>query len=84
MNHFHSNRIYDYNSVIRLYLEQQAQFYETVRDRDSALLGMYCAATFIGNTGFNPCSHRADIWRIVQKFVKGIVKKPENWKNKFK
>uniref|UniRef100_A0A8C2NS60 Sorting nexin n=1 Tax=Capra hircus TaxID=9925 RepID=A0A8C2NS60_CAPHI len=30
MNHFHSNRIYDYNSVIRLYLEQQAQFYETV------------------------------------------------------
>uniref|UniRef100_A0A7M4G2Q3 Sorting nexin n=1 Tax=Crocodylus porosus TaxID=8502 RepID=A0A7M4G2Q3_CROPO len=31
MNHFHSNRIYDYNSVIRLYLEQQAQFYETVR-----------------------------------------------------
>ncbi|NXT05550.1 SNX9 protein, partial [Prunella fulvescens] len=37
MNHFHSNRIYDYNSVIRLYLEQQAQFYETVRDRASAL-----------------------------------------------
>lgn len=36
MNHFHSNRIYDYNSVIRLYLEQQAQFYETVRDRASA------------------------------------------------
>lgn len=31
MNHFHSNRIYDYNSVIRLYLEQQVQFYETVR-----------------------------------------------------
>lgn len=30
MNHFHSNRIYDYNSVIRLYLEQQVQFYETV------------------------------------------------------
>uniref|UniRef100_A0A452HDG5 Sorting nexin n=1 Tax=Gopherus agassizii TaxID=38772 RepID=A0A452HDG5_9SAUR len=30
MNHFHSNRIYDYNNVIRLYLEQQAQFYETV------------------------------------------------------
>ncbi|EMP32235.1 Sorting nexin-9 [Chelonia mydas] len=29
MNHFHSNRIYDYNNVIRLYLEQQAQFYET-------------------------------------------------------
>uniref|UniRef100_A0A5F4W5Z8 Sorting nexin n=1 Tax=Callithrix jacchus TaxID=9483 RepID=A0A5F4W5Z8_CALJA len=30
MNHFHSNRIYDYNSVIRLYLEQQVQFYETL------------------------------------------------------
>lgn len=30
MNHFHSNRIYDYNSVIRLYLEQQVQFYEAV------------------------------------------------------
>ncbi|XP_052606856.1 sorting nexin-9 isoform X4 [Peromyscus californicus insignis] len=30
MNHFHSNRIYDYNSVIRLYLEQQVQFYETM------------------------------------------------------
>ncbi|OWK01920.1 hypothetical protein Celaphus_00019133 [Cervus elaphus hippelaphus] len=29
MNHFHSNGIYDYNSVIRLYLEQQVQFYET-------------------------------------------------------
>lgn len=30
MNHFHSNRMYDYNSAIRLYLEQQVQFYETV------------------------------------------------------
>lgn len=85
MNHFHSNRIYDYNSVIRLYLEQQAQFYETVRTGlQHCLLGMYCAAAFMGNTGFNPCSHRADIWRIVQKIVKGIVKKPENWKNELK
>ncbi|KAL8186028.1 UNVERIFIED_CONTAM: Sorting nexin-9 [Gekko kuhli] len=33
MNHFHSNRIYDYNSVIRLYLEQQAQFYETIAEK---------------------------------------------------
>uniref|UniRef100_A0A8C5TBD0 Sorting nexin n=1 Tax=Malurus cyaneus samueli TaxID=2593467 RepID=A0A8C5TBD0_9PASS len=41
MNHFHSNRIYDYNSVIRLYLEQQAQFYETVRDRASALFARH-------------------------------------------
>ncbi|XP_009450583.1 sorting nexin-9 isoform X1 [Pan paniscus] len=33
MNHFHSNRIYDYNSVIRLYLEQQVQFYETIAEK---------------------------------------------------
>ncbi|NWX91265.1 SNX9 protein, partial [Nothoprocta pentlandii] len=33
MNHFHSNRIYDYNSVISLYLEQQAQFYETIAQK---------------------------------------------------
>ncbi|XP_062428404.1 sorting nexin-9 isoform X2 [Rhea pennata] len=33
MNHFHSNRIYDYNSVIRLYLEQQAQFYEMIAQK---------------------------------------------------
>ncbi|XP_043919854.1 sorting nexin-9 [Protopterus annectens] len=28
MNHFHSNRIYDYNTVMQLYLQQQVQFYE--------------------------------------------------------
>nr|XP_033791605.1 LOW QUALITY PROTEIN: sorting nexin-9 [Geotrypetes seraphini] len=33
MNHFHSNRIYDYNGVIRLYLEQQVQFYETIAEK---------------------------------------------------
>ncbi|XP_068087963.1 sorting nexin-9 isoform X2 [Hyperolius riggenbachi] len=33
MNHFHSNRIYDYNSVVRLYLEQQIQFYETIAEK---------------------------------------------------
>ncbi|XP_070788733.1 sorting nexin-9 [Pituophis catenifer annectens] len=33
MNHFHSNRIYDYNTVMRLYLEQQAQFYETIAQK---------------------------------------------------
>ncbi|XP_053316834.1 sorting nexin-9 [Spea bombifrons] len=33
MNHFHSNRIYDYNSVIRLYLEQQVQFYEAIAEK---------------------------------------------------
>uniref|UniRef100_A0A8K9V281 Sorting nexin 9a n=1 Tax=Oncorhynchus mykiss TaxID=8022 RepID=A0A8K9V281_ONCMY len=31
MNHFHSNRIYDYNRVMQLYLEEQIRFYETVR-----------------------------------------------------
>uniref|UniRef100_A0A8B9RGT8 Sorting nexin 9 n=1 Tax=Astyanax mexicanus TaxID=7994 RepID=A0A8B9RGT8_ASTMX len=30
MNHFHSNRIYDYNRVMQLYLQEQVQFYETV------------------------------------------------------
>ncbi|XP_062912093.1 sorting nexin-9b [Mobula hypostoma] len=30
MNHFHSNRIYDYNSVMQHYLQQQVQFYETI------------------------------------------------------
>uniref|UniRef100_A0A3Q0R9M8 Sorting nexin n=1 Tax=Amphilophus citrinellus TaxID=61819 RepID=A0A3Q0R9M8_AMPCI len=29
MNHFHSNRIYDYNRVMQLYLEEQVKFYET-------------------------------------------------------
>uniref|UniRef100_A0AAZ3RAX9 Sorting nexin n=1 Tax=Oncorhynchus tshawytscha TaxID=74940 RepID=A0AAZ3RAX9_ONCTS len=29
MNHFHSNRIYDYNRVMQLYLEEQIRFYET-------------------------------------------------------
>uniref|UniRef100_A0A8C2XBL1 Sorting nexin n=1 Tax=Cyclopterus lumpus TaxID=8103 RepID=A0A8C2XBL1_CYCLU len=31
MNHFHSNRIYDYNRVMQLYLEEQVNFYETVK-----------------------------------------------------
>uniref|UniRef100_A0A8C4ZXA4 Uncharacterized protein n=1 Tax=Gadus morhua TaxID=8049 RepID=A0A8C4ZXA4_GADMO len=30
MNHFHSNRIYDYNRVMQLYLEGQVKFYEEV------------------------------------------------------
>ncbi|XP_064411993.1 sorting nexin-9b isoform X2 [Latimeria chalumnae] len=33
MNHFHSNRIYDYNTVMQLYLEQQVQFYETIAEK---------------------------------------------------
>ncbi|XP_060687577.1 sorting nexin-9b isoform X2 [Hemiscyllium ocellatum] len=30
MNHFHNNRIYDYNSVIQLYLQQQIEFHEMI------------------------------------------------------
>ncbi|XP_056444465.1 sorting nexin-9-like [Gadus chalcogrammus] len=30
MNHFHSNRIYDYNRVMQLYLEGQVKFYEEI------------------------------------------------------
>ncbi|XP_063773727.1 sorting nexin-9 isoform X2 [Pseudophryne corroboree] len=41
MNHFHSNRIYDYNSVIRLYLEQQIQFYETIAEKLREALGRF-------------------------------------------
>ncbi|KAM9317057.1 sorting nexin-9 [Gastrophryne carolinensis] len=41
MNHFHSNRIYDYNSVIRLYLEQQIQFYETIAEKLKQALGRF-------------------------------------------
>ncbi|XP_053149954.1 sorting nexin-9 isoform X2 [Hemicordylus capensis] len=41
MNHFHSNRIYDYNSTIRLYLEQQAQFYETIAQKLRQALGRF-------------------------------------------
>lgn len=37
MNHFHSNRIYDYNRVMQLYLEEQVKFYETVKAFLSAI-----------------------------------------------
>uniref|UniRef100_A0A3Q2NND3 Sorting nexin n=1 Tax=Fundulus heteroclitus TaxID=8078 RepID=A0A3Q2NND3_FUNHE len=30
MNHFHNNRIYDYNRVMQQYLEEQVKFYETI------------------------------------------------------
>uniref|UniRef100_A0AAY4B273 Sorting nexin n=1 Tax=Denticeps clupeoides TaxID=299321 RepID=A0AAY4B273_9TELE len=33
MNHFHSNRIYDYNRVMQLYLEEQIKFYETIAEK---------------------------------------------------
>ncbi|OCT77954.1 hypothetical protein XELAEV_18029052mg, partial [Xenopus laevis] len=41
MNHFHSNRIYDYNSVIRVYLEQQVQFYETIAEKLKQALSQF-------------------------------------------
>lgn len=31
MNHFHNNRIYDYNRVMQQYLEEQVKFYEMVK-----------------------------------------------------
>ncbi|XP_007896482.2 sorting nexin-9b isoform X2 [Callorhinchus milii] len=30
MNHFHSNRIYDFNTVMHYYLQQQVEFYDTI------------------------------------------------------
>lgn len=33
MNHFHNNRIYDYNRVMQLYLEEQVKFYETIAEK---------------------------------------------------
>ncbi|XP_077077419.1 sorting nexin-9b isoform X1 [Siphateles boraxobius] len=33
MNHFHSNRIYDYNRVMQQYLEEQVKFYEMIAEK---------------------------------------------------
>uniref|UniRef100_A0A8C4GU58 Sorting nexin n=1 Tax=Dicentrarchus labrax TaxID=13489 RepID=A0A8C4GU58_DICLA len=41
MNHFHSNRIYDYNRVMQLYLEEQVKFYETVSSTSIFLLTLH-------------------------------------------
>uniref|UniRef100_A0A8D3D6G1 PX domain-containing protein n=1 Tax=Scophthalmus maximus TaxID=52904 RepID=A0A8D3D6G1_SCOMX len=41
MNHFHSNRIYDYNRVMRLYLEQQVTFYQQIADKLRAALSQF-------------------------------------------
>ncbi|MGH0120507.1 UNVERIFIED_CONTAM: hypothetical protein FKN15_066831 [Acipenser sinensis] len=41
MNHFHSNRIYDYNRVMQLYLEQQVKLYETIAERLRQALGRF-------------------------------------------
>ncbi|XP_018528468.1 sorting nexin-9 isoform X1 [Lates calcarifer] len=41
MNHFHSNRIYDYNRVMQLYLEQQVTFYQQIVDKLRAALNQF-------------------------------------------
>lgn len=33
MNHFHNNRIYDYNRVMQQYLEEQVKFYEMIAEK---------------------------------------------------
>ncbi|XP_062406372.1 sorting nexin-9b isoform X3 [Sardina pilchardus] len=43
MNHFHSNRIYDYNRVMRLYLEEQVKFYETIAEKLKHAHGQFTA-----------------------------------------
>ncbi|KAK6306890.1 hypothetical protein J4Q44_G00220380 [Coregonus suidteri] len=41
MNHFHSNRIYDYNRVMQLYLEEQIKFYEMIAEKLKQALGQF-------------------------------------------
>ncbi|KAM4602014.1 sorting nexin-9-like isoform 2-T5 [Polymixia lowei] len=41
MNHFHSNRIYDYNRVMQLYLEEQVKFYELIAEKLRQALGQF-------------------------------------------
>uniref|UniRef100_A0A673NBA8 Sorting nexin-9-like n=1 Tax=Sinocyclocheilus rhinocerous TaxID=307959 RepID=A0A673NBA8_9TELE len=41
MNHFHSNRIYDYNRLMQFYLEEQVKFYETIAEKLKKALGQY-------------------------------------------
>ncbi|KAJ7988695.1 hypothetical protein DPEC_G00311900 [Dallia pectoralis] len=41
MNHFHSNRIYDYNRVMQCYLEEQIRFYETIASKLKLALGQF-------------------------------------------
>ncbi|KAK6304824.1 sorting nexin-9 isoform X2 [Coregonus clupeaformis] len=41
MNHFHSNRIYDYNRVMQFYLEEQIRFYETIAEKLKQTLGRF-------------------------------------------
>uniref|UniRef100_A0A4W4GTE0 Sorting nexin n=1 Tax=Electrophorus electricus TaxID=8005 RepID=A0A4W4GTE0_ELEEL len=41
MNHFHSNRIYDYNRVMQFYLQEQVKFYETIAEKLKQALSQY-------------------------------------------
>ncbi|KAI7804531.1 sorting nexin-9a [Triplophysa rosa] len=41
MNHFHSNRIYDYNRLMQFYLEEQVKFYETIAEKLKNALSQY-------------------------------------------
>ncbi|XP_067439360.1 sorting nexin-9-like isoform X2 [Thunnus thynnus] len=41
MNHFHSNRIYDYNRVMQRYLEEQVTFYQQIADKLRGALSQF-------------------------------------------
>ncbi|XP_076843873.1 sorting nexin-9a isoform X2 [Brachyhypopomus gauderio] len=41
MNHFHSNRIYDYNRVMRFFLQEQVKFYETIAEKLKQAVSQY-------------------------------------------
>lgn len=41
MNHFHSNRIHDYNRVMQHYLEQQVTFYQQIADKLRGALSQF-------------------------------------------
>ncbi|XP_051502306.1 sorting nexin-9a [Myxocyprinus asiaticus] len=41
MNHFHSNRIYDYNRLMQFYLEEQVKLYENIAEKLKKALSQY-------------------------------------------
>ncbi|XP_074520540.1 sorting nexin-9-like isoform X2 [Halichoeres trimaculatus] len=41
MNHFHSNRIHDYNRVMQLYLQEQVMFYQQIADKLRGALNQF-------------------------------------------
>ena len=65
MNHFHSNRIYDYNRVMQLYLEEQAKFYETVSVKEVFLHTDSLIIVHIAHLD----RHRLSVSENVQSFV---------------